>query len=118
MKLLWNTASLFLVLACSWFAIMELILRHPGFAMRAIFALLIVQYALLCLRYAHSNAAWLRPVLAVFVVLTLTVGIGVLCIDLRSSHFEGYILLIAVGLITHAVLTLVNLLHPPRLSPA
>ena len=103
---LWVPASCLLILAGSWFAIMELLLRHPGFAMRAIIAVLIVQYALLCLRYDRTHAAPLRPVLSICTLITLALGAYAIFADIRASHFEGYIVLIAFALIAQSLLTL------------
>jgi len=115
---LWFASSLFLLLVCSWFAIMEFVLRHPRFEMRALIALLIAYFALLCLRYASNPHAALRPILTICAIATLTVGIFVMRLDLRSTHFEGYILLIALVLITHSLLSLINTVPRPRLHPA
>jgi hypothetical protein len=114
-RLLWYLSSLLLLLACCWFAIMEFVRRNDGFEMRALIALLIAFFSLLCLRYAFSNPfAGLRRILVVFATVTLAISILVMRADLRSAHFEGYIFLISLLLITQSVLTFVNVLTRPR----
>jgi hypothetical protein len=110
---LWVPASCLLILAGSWFAIMELLLRRPGFAMRAIIALLIIQYAVLCLRYDSTHAPPLRPVVSVCALITLALGAYAIFADIRASHFEGYIVLIAFALIAQSLLTLTQTFPRP-----
>lgn len=122
LKSLWAATSIFLVLACSWFAVMELILKHPGFMIRAGVGVLIVLYAALCigltLAYERIRSAPLRYGLPVFALATLVFGLSSLITILRVPHFEGYIFLIALGLIAQSLLTLANTLVRPGLRPA
>lgn len=122
LKSLWTATSIFLVLACSWFAVMELILKHPGFMIRAGVGVLIVLYAALCvgltLAYERIRSAPLRYGLSVFALATLVFGLSALITILRVPHFEGYIFLLALGLIAQSLLTLANILTLARLRPA
>ena len=87
--------------------------------MRALTALLIAYFSFYCLRCATSNLSpALRVILAVCAATTLAVSILVMSADLRSTHFEGYILLIALALIVQSLLTLVNILPRPHLRLA
>jgi hypothetical protein len=119
LKPLWTAASIFLVLACSWSAVMELILKHPGFMIRAGVCALIVFYAALCigltLAYNRIPSTPLRYGLSLFALATLVFGVSALATILRSPHFEGYIFLMALGLIAQSLLTLFNTLARPRL---
>jgi hypothetical protein len=118
MKLLWIAASIFLVLACSFFVTMELILRHPGFEIRAAVAALVVIHAALCLTYSRSRATALRSSLILSSIPTFALGLYALIFEFRTTDFEGYIFLIALGLIAQSLLTLINTVPRPRLHPA
>jgi len=115
---LWVPASLLLLFACSWFVLMELLLQHPAFEIRAAIAALIVVYAALCLSYSRSSSPSLRHPLTASALGTLALGIYGLLANLRSTHFEGYLLLIALGLIVQSLLTLAQTLPRPQLRPA
>ena len=117
MKLLWIAASIFLVLACSWFVMMEFILRHAGFEIRAAVAALVVLHAALCLVYNRSRATVLRSPLTLSAIAIFALGIYALYFEFRTTDLEGYIFLIALGLIAQGVLTVFNtrkrlMLHP------
>jgi hypothetical protein len=127
MKTAWIALSSFLILAGAWFATMEFILRHPGFIPRALVAALIVLHGALSLLYIRvqtANPLTAQPIFA----LRLTIILGALCAlpfgffaaitTLRSTHFEGYLLLLALGLIGQATLTLALTHTPLRLRHA
>jgi hypothetical protein len=118
MKAAWITLSLFLLLACTWFAAMELILHRPDFELRTAVAALLVIYCALSLVYTRTPSATLRGVLFFGALAATTLGIYALCTELRAAHFEGYILLIALALTAQGVLALMNTFHHPRLHTA
>jgi hypothetical protein len=118
MKPLWIAASIFLVLACSWFVMMEFILRHPGFELRAAVAALVVLHAALCIVYNRSRVTALRRPLIFSAIAIFSLGIYALIFEFRTPDFEGYIFLIALGLIAQGTLTLIDTLVRPRLHPA
>jgi hypothetical protein len=122
MRTLSIAASLFLVLACSWFAVMELILKHPGFTIRAGVCAVIVLYAALyaglTIAYSRIQSTPLRYTLSLGAFGVLALGIYALIFEFRTTDFEGYIFLIALVLIAQGILTLIHTLHPPRLRPA
>ncbi len=109
-------ASIFIVVACSWLASMELVLRHPAFIPRAAVAVLIVVYATLSLIYTRSRVPALRGTLVIAALSVLVFGIFALLTVLRSTHFEGYLLVISIGLIVQGTLTLID--KRPRLHAA
>ena len=115
---LWVPATLFLVLAGSWFTLMELLLQHPAYEIRAAVAALIVIYASLCLRYARTHDASLRPVVALAAIAILALGLYAVFTDLHTTHFEAYILIIAAALIAQSLLTLTQTLPRPHLHAA
>jgi len=112
---LWVPATLFLVLAGSWFTLMELLLQHPAYEIRAAVAALIVIYASLCLRYARTHDTSLRPVVALAI---LALGLYAVFTDLHTTHFEAYILIIAAALIAQSLLTLTQTLPRQHLHAA
>ena len=122
MKTISLAASVFLVLACSWFAVMELILKHPGFTIRTGVCVLIVLYAALCigltLAYKRIPSALLRHTLSLGALAVIALGSYALYFEFRTTDFEGYIFLIGLGLIAQGLLTLINTLQPSRLRPA
>jgi hypothetical protein len=122
MKTLSIASSLFLVLACSWFAVMELILKHPGFTIRAGVCAIIVLYAALytglTLAYSRIQSTPLRYTLSLGAFSVLALGIYALIFEFRTTDFEGYIFLIALALIAQGTLTLFNTLHRTNSSPA
>lgn len=115
---LWVPATLFLLLACSWFVLMELLLQHPAFEVRAAIAALIVVYAILCLSHSRSGSPSLRHLLTASALAVLALGIYGLLANLRSTHFEGYLFLMGLGLICQSLLTLTQTLPRPDLHPA
>jgi len=117
MKSLWIAASLFLILAGSWFAFMEFALQHPGFQIRAIVSLLVVLYAALSLLYTRQQATTLRHTLTLGAVCGITLGCYAVYTEFRTTDFEGYILLVGLGLITQGVLTLAHTLRRLSLRP-
>ncbi len=118
MKTLSIAASLFVVLAGSWLACMELILRHPGFIPRTGGDLIIVVYAALCFIYLRSQPIALRLTLTLAALCILVFGVFALVTVLHSSHFEGYLLVFSLGLIVQGALMLFDTLQRPRLRPA
>ncbi|HXS12368.1 MAG TPA: hypothetical protein VN734_06680 [Acidobacteriaceae bacterium] len=98
---------------------MELILKHSGFMMRAGVCALIVFYAALCtgltLACKRIPSTLLRYGLSLFALATLALGVYALVFEFRTIDFEGYIFLIALGLIAQSLLTLFNTLAGPRL---
>ena len=99
-------ASSFLVLGGSWFAVMELILRHPGFLIRGAVAVLVVTQGALTLRYMMRPAPALRSTIIAGSLGALALGSSAVFTELHAIHFEGYILLLGVGLIAQGLLTL------------
>lgn len=118
MKILSGAASLFVVLSCSWLASMELILRHPGFIPRAAADVIIVLYAALCLVYARSHSPALRGIITLSALCALVFAAFALVTVLHSPHFEGYLLVIFLGLVAQGALMLINTLQRPRLHAA
>jgi hypothetical protein len=111
---------LFTAMAGGWLGMMDLRLRHPGYAGQEVIAGTIVCQALLtlgalrCRRYMFLRLISMLGSLALFCLAGKA-----LTATLRGTHFEGYVLLIAFALIAQALLTLFTLPRvqdPPRHS--
>lgn len=107
MKTVCVAFSSFLVIAGSWFALMELWLRHPNSYLHAIGAALVVVYAGLTIAYLRgASHGFIRPVIILGALCAIPVGIAAAITTLRSIDFEGYILLIGLALAAQGLLTL------------
>lgn len=99
----------FTALSGSWLGTMDLILKHPGYGQCEIISLTIVTQAVLTLiALARRQRDRLRIVALGGSAGILYLGIGALMNVLRGEHFEGYILLISLGLILQTVLTVLT----------
>jgi hypothetical protein len=101
----------FFTLACgAWLGWMDLRLRHPGYAGREAIAGLIVGQAALTLAAVHLRGpSWLRPVALLGCGGIAWLAVHALVKALGGADFEGYVLLIAIGLLAQALLTVVIL---------
>ncbi len=102
----------FTALSGTWLGIMDLVLKHP--ANHEIISVTIVLQALLTLGAIALRDSWRLRVLALGGSAgILYLGLGALVGVLTGTHFEGYILLIALGLILQALLTILTLMRRP-----
>ena len=91
----------------AWLGAMDLRLRHPGYAGREWIAALIVGQAALTLAALHvAQTRWLRNIAMMGCAGILWLATKALIGVISGANFEGYILLIALGLVIQAVLTL------------
>jgi hypothetical protein len=103
-----------LALACTcWLAFMEVVLRHPGFAVRALLALL---FAAICLatilvRLLHVGAYGERWLWAGAATL-IGFGAEAFIRNAHAAHFEGFVFLISLILVLQGALMLVTLGRP------
>ena len=113
-KILLLVSSFALACAC-WLAFMEMVLRHPGFAMRAGEALCI---ALVCL------STILVPMLPVGIrgerwlwlgaVILIVLGGQAFFHNARAAHFEGFVFVISLVLVLQGILMLLVLGRPGK----
>lgn len=110
--------SLFTLASTTWLAVMEVILRHPGYATRTTTALCmaLICLATLLVRPLHLGTRAERGLWLGAVVL-IGVGVNALVHLARASHFEGFVLIIAVALILQGLLMLVTLGRPSDVAP-
>ena len=111
-------ASVAVILICAWFALMELVLRHPGYGWRVAVALAIAASAAFSFAVFEDLIEadpWRWPA-AGGGAAAAALGWWVITEDLSrpgvpaAKHVEGYLLIAGLALIVHGVLTMVALL--------
>jgi len=94
----------------AWLVLMELLLRHPGFAARVVVALLIVAAGLATLlaRLLHFGVLFER---GLWVAAAGLIALGVVSFlrNARAAHFEGFVFIIAIVLVLQGALMLATL---------
>jgi len=100
--------SVITALAGAWLAVMEHVLKHPGYAERSAVAGCIVIQGLVTVLFLMWHG---RPIFRV-IVLAGALGVAVLGAaaiirDLSAPHFEGFVLLIGAALIVQGMMALV-----------
>jgi len=106
---------LFTMASGGWLGMMDIILRHPGYAQREwIPALIIGQAAVTLAALYLRGLPWLRPLAMAGCAAIVWLAARSLWLAITGVNFEGYILLICLGLLAQAALTLVIL---PSLRP-
>jgi ABC-type uncharacterized transport system permease subunit len=120
-------ASAGVILCCGWFALMELILQHPGYGWRFAIAAAIVVEALATLGlFEKLTSSALRWPLVAAALATGLLGGWILAENLARPglaarpHFEGYLLIIGLALVAYGAMTSVAMLTaaPSSASPA
>ena len=96
------------VLAGAWLAVMENILRHPGFVGRsAVAACIVVQgIATVLFLMLHGRTLFRFLVLGGAIGAALLGAAAVIRI-LNAAHFEGFVLVIGAALVVQGILALV-----------
>lgn len=95
-------------LAGAWLAVMENILRHPGYAERSVVAACIVIQGLATILFLMWQG---RPLFRI-IILVAAVGVAVLGASavvriLNFGHFEGFVLIVGVALVVQGIMALV-----------
>lgn len=109
-----SLAGLAVVVFCGWFATMELLLRHEGYVWRAMLAAAIVAEGALTIAVFEDlvTVPALRRPLTAGAGVTGILGAWIIAQDRAlpglqaKPHFEGYLLIIGVALITFGLLTI------------
>jgi len=108
-KLLSLTSVITLLCGC-WLALMECLLRHPGFVSRAAVALLIAAAGLatLLVRLLHAGIRSERRLWAAAAAL-IALGAYSFLRNAHAAHFEGFVFIISIVLVVQGVLMLATL---------
>lgn len=105
-------------LAGVWLALMEIILRHPGYAGRSAIAACIVIQGLATVLFLMLHG---RAIFRVFVqagaVGAAVLGAVAIIRILNAPHFEGFVLLIGAALIVQGLMALVVVGGVRRATP-
>jgi hypothetical protein len=117
-----SLAGLAVVVGCGWFATMELLLRHDGYAWRALVAAAIVAQGAITIAVCEDlvTVPALRWPLTAGAGATGLLGGWIIVQDLAlpglpaRPHFEGYLLIIGVALIAYAVVTIAAMMAGVR----
>ncbi|HUK33995.1 MAG TPA: hypothetical protein VLV86_08810 [Vicinamibacterales bacterium] len=101
-----NLVCGFGVVACSWLAVMFVVLHRPGFERGVATALLFVLQSLLALVVLNSirSSVWGAVALAGAAGIVWAGGRAVAA-TLGNPHFEGFILIIGSALVLQGILT-------------
>ena len=117
-----SLAGLAVVVGCGWFATLELLLRHHGYAWRALLAGAIVAEGAVTIAVFEDVVALpaLRWPLTAGAGATGLLGAWIIARDLAlpglpaKPHFEGYLLIIGLALIAHGLLTIAAMMAAVR----
>lgn len=111
--------SCFTTAAAVWLAVMENILKHPGYPQRtAIAACIALQSLATLLFFFVKGRSIFRAIVLAGALGIGILGASVLANTLQAAHFEGYSLIISVALMLQAALTLLAMSSfPPFPSP-
>ena len=105
---------LFIAVAGTWLGVMENVLKHNGYAGRTVVAACIALQAVLTLVCVLWNG---RPVFRGIVLIDAAVivlfGAAAVINILRAQHFEGFVLLIGLGLMLQGAFAVAVLLRVP-----
>jgi len=107
----------FLTLAATvWLGVMEVVLEHPGFGLRACIAILLASQSLCTILFlVFRGPGRVRVPLMISGGLIAVYGISAIASILKAAHFEGYVLVIGFALVLQGVLTIVGLTIAPKL---
>lgn len=106
----------FCVLAFTWFAVMEAVLRHPYYPLRLMLALVIVALSATTINALRGGGSplwrWVRRSWLPLGAL----GAWAFVANLRAADFEGYIALMGAALVAQSLLCLIVI--PPARRPS
>lgn len=118
-KQAWMLLSVFAAAAGLWLAVMEQVLKHPGYEGRSIVdACIVLQACATLLVVFFSGSSLLRGVVMTGAVAMALLGAFAIFRILQSPHFEGYVLLIGSALLLQGGLTVAMVLKAGLLRTA
>jgi len=96
------------VFAGAWLAVMENILRHPGFVGRSALAACIVVQGIATVLFLMLHGPTLFRILVLGGAIgAALLGAAAVIRILNAAHFEGFVLVIGVALVVQGILALV-----------
>ena len=99
-------SSTFIIIAGVWLALLERVLRHPGYTVRTAIAAYIVIHGLATLLVLMSAGDSILRWFALAGALgTAVLGVTAIIGTLHSLHFEGFVLLMGLALMLQSILT-------------
>jgi len=99
--------SMFTVMAGGWLAVMEILLRHPGYGGRTAVAAFIVGEGIASLALLLSGAGVrFRPFIQVGAFGAIGLGSVALFRLATATPFEGFVLVIGIALVIQGAMTL------------
>jgi hypothetical protein len=108
MRALLTWMSALTALAGMWLAVMENILRHPGYAGRSAIAVgIVLQGVATVLFLMWQGRSVFRVTVLAGAVAVAVLGASAIIRMLKAPHFEGFVLLIGAALMVQAILSLV-----------
>jgi hypothetical protein len=108
MKAFLTWMSLFTALAGVWLAVMENILRHPGYAARSAVAACIVIQGIATVLFLmwHGGHPIFRIIVQAGAAGVVVLGASAIIGILNAAHFEGFVLVVGAALIVQGVVAL------------
>lgn len=102
--------AFFMLASGAWLAVMELVLRHSGYAGRFAIAVCIGGISAMTI-LAHTFRARIRVERALWVGAAALIWIGTQAFvrNARAAHFEGYVAVIALTIVFQGVLMLTTM---------
>ena len=102
--------SFLTLLAAVWLALMEMVLRHPGFVVRIAVALCIaaVSAATFLSPMLHGRMRPKRGFYAVGGIVLVGIGVQAFLHNARAAHFEGFVFVIASAVVLQGILMVLS----------
>ena len=106
MQRMYSILSVFTTVCLAWFTVMEIVLRHPGFEMRACVSVGLAVLSIAPVAVWRLHLSRLAPWMRAAAVPLLGIGLVAFVRNAINTDFEGYILVISVALILEGLLML------------
>ncbi len=98
--------SFLTLLAAVWLAVMEMVLRHPGFVVRVAMALCIaaISAATFLTEGLRDSRRAQRRFYAIGGIILMGIGVQAFLRNARAAHFEGFVFVIASAIVLQGLL--------------
>ena len=109
MQTMYSILSVFTAACLAWFTAMEVILRHPGFQLRACVAVGLALLSIAPLVIWRLHLSQVSPWVRAAAVPLIGIGVFAFVRNAMAEDFEGYIMVISFALILEGLLMLAAL---------